>query len=131
MLELRDFINFSEEVMKKILVGLVFGLSFTAQASMMCTVAEKGLELGSEAIATTFKCENPGAILKDLRTFTKIEDHCSTANESALTCKLISKSVSTIVADKIPAQWECDAEHSEDTIEGLVFASCEYLARQL
>lgn len=117
--------------MKKILVGLVFGLSFSAQASMMCTVAEKGLELGSEVIATSFKCNKPGVILKDLRTFTKIDNHCSDANESALTCKILSKSVAAVVVDKIPAQWECDAEHSEDTVEALVFASCEYLANQL
>lgn len=110
---------------------LVLGLSFSTQASMMCTVAEKGLEVGSEAIATTLKCNNPENILADLRTITKIEDHCSTNQESVLTCKLIAKTVSAVVVEKLPEDWECDAEHSEDTIESVIFASCEYIANQI
>jgi len=117
--------------MKNLLAGLVIFVSFSTQASMMCTIAEKGLELGSETIASSFKCGKPGIILEDLRVFTKIEDHCSSTNESALTCKIISKSVSAIAVDKIPADWECDAEHSEETIEQLVFASCQYIATKL
>ncbi|OIQ20473.1 MAG: hypothetical protein BM556_00595 [Bacteriovorax sp. MedPE-SWde] len=118
--------------MKKIILACV--LTFSAQASLMCTVAEKGIEVATETISTSLKCENPEAILADLREVTKIEEKCPSSDlsifESFLTCKLISKGAATVIVERIPAEWECDADHSEDTIEKIVFQSCQYIANR-
>jgi len=122
-----------EELMKKILAIVVLTMTFNTQASLICDVAEKGIELASEKISTSFKCESPETILEDLRAITKIEERCSSddssISESILTCKILAKSAAYVLADKVPTEWECDAEQTEETIGNIIFKACQVVAK--
>lgn len=114
--------------MKKVLLMTLVSLTFSAQANLVCNVAEKGIELASNAIITTLKCENEAAVLEDLQLITKIEQRCSSQEAiftTSLTCKLLSNNAAAVLADKIPVDWKCDSEHSEELISDLIYKACK------
>ncbi|OUR96584.1 hypothetical protein A9Q84_09565 [Halobacteriovorax marinus] len=120
--------------MKKILTIVALTMTFNTQASLLCDVAEKGIEYASEKITTSFKCESPETILEDLRAITKIEERCSSEDlynsSSILTCKILAKSAAYVLADKIPTEWECDAEQSQETIGNIIFKACQVISKR-
>lgn len=120
--------------MRKILTIVALTMTFNTQASLMCEVAEKGIEYASQKITTSFKCENPEAILADLRAITTVEERCSTDESlvpsSVLTCKILAKSAAYVLAEKIPTEWECDAEQSEETIGDIIFKACQVISNR-
>ena len=120
--------------MKKVLAIAVLTMTLNTQASLLCEVADKGIEFASQKITSTFKCENSEVILADLRAVTTIEERCSSETlftpNSTLTCKILSKSAAYVLADKIPTEWGCDIEHSEETIGDIIFKACKVISNK-
>ncbi len=108
-----------------------------AQASIICSMADKAIDVAVVTFADTFKCQKREAIELDIKDVINYEERCQeTSSDSLLEaksvmCKTLASTIAVITADKIPANWECDKDHSEQVIKDFVNDMCEKIEGSL
>ena len=111
-------------------VVILFGmlLSFQVFAGFACDLAERGVEVTTQFIASKFECKNDTQIKEDIGLLIQIDQLCEENRveymQSPVMCTIIAKSTAIYVASKIPEAWECNERVSTQYLDRMIYNVC-------
>lgn len=98
-----------------------------AQASLVCDLRDKAVEVVPKTLSEVLECKNQDAIAKDFNSTLDRFNICvqdESFLDPELTCTLISKFVVDRFVSLIPVSWECTAEKFSVSSELLLRKYC-------
>jgi len=114
----------------RLLLALLFLTSCTQPATApVCKSLFKSVSITSQAVATVLQCEDQAAIAADLsKPILKMgmcaETSAQSTQLSAFLCPQISRLVTEMSVNSIPANWKCTASMASDIIEQKITEAC-------
>ena len=111
----------------KFLLPIVFLISTSASANVLCKIYDDTVNYGVEIISTTLDCTNTDTIRSDLKNKLSRYNICTDSvsfMDNTNFCKRVSTFVINEMKGKIPTNWGCTVTQIENSLDDKINRFC-------